>query len=357
MKGYYLTKSEYKATGKIFGELIDMIMRESQSIRCKYCLSKNIVKFGHYKGIQRYYCNSCNRKFVDNNALPKMKTSIDVIASALNSYYGGMSLDNIVEHISQQYGIRLTDAGVHNWVIRFTKEALNKTKELHPKVGDKWIADETVLKIGGKNIWCWDIIDAKTRYLLAIHLSQTRTTQDAKKLMEKALFVASKPPKLILTDALRAYIDGIELAFGSETTHIQSKPFADADLSTNLIERFHSTLKTRTDIIRGFDSISSSRLLLNGFVFNYNYLRPHEGINNKTPAELANIKLPYRNWAEVVKFSIPRKELHEDETPKNREYRYKVDSRNFKSAKLKKKSKKSTSTANVVVTIGDLRKM
>jgi len=355
MKGYYLSESERKANDKIIEELLNMIMRESEAIRCKYCLSKNIVRFGTYKGIQRYYCHSCKRKFVDNNALPKMKTSVTVIANALNSYYGGMSLDNIVELINQQNGIRLTDAGIHNWVIRFTKEALKKTSDLHPNVGDKWIADETVLKIGGKNVWCWDIIDAKTRYLLAIHLSKTRTTEDARILMEKAQLVAGKPPKLILTDALRAYIDGIELTFGSETKHIQSKPFTDAELSTNLIERFHSTLKTRTDIIRGFDSMTSSRLLLNGFVFNYNYFRPHEGIDNITPAELAGIKSPYENWTSVVRNSVIRKELHEDEMPKVREYRFKIDSRNLNTKSKKKGRKSSPNSANVIVRLGNLK--
>ena len=90
----------------------------------------------------------------------------------------------------------------------------------------------------------------------------------------------------------------------------------------------------RVKICKKYIDISRSRLLLNGFVFNYNYLRLHERINNKTPAELDNIKSSYRNWADVVKFSITRKELHEDETPKISEYRYKIDSRNFKSDKL-----------------------
>lgn len=151
-----------------------------------------------------------------------------------------------------------------------------------------------------KNIWCWDIIDADTRFLLATHLSLTRTTKDAQILMEKAEKVANKIPKLILTDSLRAYIDGIELTFGSETKHLQSKPFARADISTNKIERFHSTLKTRTEIMRGLKSLRTAQALLDGWLVHYNYFRTHESLDNKTPGEEAKVKFPFKNWLDVI---------------------------------------------------------
>ncbi|MFC2068914.1 IS6 family transposase [Chloroflexota bacterium] len=328
-----------------------MVQRESKPIKCKYCHSKNIYRFGHYKRIQRYFCNSCGRKFVNNDALPKMKTPVPIIADALNSYYGGMSLDNIVDNIAQQTGVRMTDAGIYNWIVRFTKEALNKTKDLHPIVGDKWIADECMLDIGGKKTWHWDIIDTKTRYILATHLSHTRTTQDAKRLMEKATSVADKIPKVIVTDALRAYIDGIELTFGADTLHIQSSPFAEAGLSTNMIERWHSTLKTRTNIMRGLSNLKKAKLLLDGFVFYYNYFRPHESLDNRTPAKVAKIKTLYKDWTDVLRFSVPTVEQHAEDTLMPRHYRFKMDSRNFKcrkpQAKRKRKQRKDEPTLTI----------
>ena len=180
-------------------------------------------------------------------------------------------------------------------------------------------AVECVLKVGGSIIWWWDIIDSDTRFLLATHLSPTRTTLDAKKLMEKAVKVAGKSPKLIITDALRAYIDGIELVFGGDAKHIQSKPFTEADLSTNLIERWHSTLKTRTEIMRGLKSIETAQALLDGWLVHYNYFRPHESLNDKTPAEVAEVKFPYKDWLDVIEGqrltinseSLPEQEHHQ----------------------------------------------
>lgn len=63
----------------------------------------------------------------------------------------------------------------------------------------------------------WDIIDNDTRFLLASHISPTRTTKDARRLMEMASKGAGKSPRIVIRDKLAAYLDGIELAFGAET--------------------------------------------------------------------------------------------------------------------------------------------
>ena len=34
---------------------------------------------------------------------------------------------------------------------------------------------------------------------------------------------------------------------------------------------------------------------------NYNYLRPHTALDDKTPAEVAGIVFPYKNWADITR--------------------------------------------------------
>jgi transposase-like protein len=34
-----------------------------ETVKCPYCDSEAVVKFGTHKGIQRYYCKLCKRKF------------------------------------------------------------------------------------------------------------------------------------------------------------------------------------------------------------------------------------------------------------------------------------------------------
>ena len=271
----------------------------TQGTTCKYCGSDRVIKFGTFEGVQRYWCKDCQRKFADNQALPKMRTPQKAVASALSCYFGGMPLDSIQRHLQQQYNIYMSESGIYNWVIRFAKEAVDRTKDFQPKAGDIWIADETMLKVGGHNIWFWDIIDVDSRYLLASHLSTSRTTQDAALLMKKAADRAGKAPKHIITDRLAAYLDGIELVFGADTKHIQSEPFVEAD-STNIIERFHGTLKDRTNVVRGFKNMDTARVLTDAWLVHYNFFKEHETLGNVPPAQKMGIELPFKDWAEVV---------------------------------------------------------
>jgi putative transposase len=134
---------------------------------------------------------------------------------------------------------------------------------------------------------------------LATHISRTRTTPDAQMLMKKAYDRVGKIPRVIYTDALRAYLDGIELQFGGDTKHKQGSPF-DVESNTNLIERFQGTLKDRTKIMRGLKDIKTAKLFTDGWLLYYNYLRPHESLGGKTPAQIAGVKYPYLNWQDIV---------------------------------------------------------
>ncbi len=275
-------------------------------LSCKYCGSTNIVRYGQTGGTQYWWCKDCERKFADNDALPEMKTPIKQISSALSMHYRGMSIDNIREHLNQQHDNQPSDSTVYEWITRFSNEAYDKSQAYTPKVGDVWIADETVLKIGGKNLWFWDLIDIKTRFLLASHMSYRRTSQHARTLVEKASKKAGKTPKVIITDKLYAYLDGIEMAFGADTQHVQSKGFS-VQPNTNLIERFHGTLKGRTKVMRGLKKPETALLFLDGWLVHYNFFRPHEALGDKTPAEKADIAFPLKNWLDVVKKSYTEK--------------------------------------------------
>jgi putative transposase len=269
-------------------------------IACKYCSSHNIIRYGTYKGNQRFLCKECGRKFADNDALPEMQTPIDQIGTAVGMFYEGQSLNSITRLITQIYHSYPSDSTIYRWVSRFTKRALKDLNDYKPKdIGSIWVADETTLDIDGGKVWFWDIIDSRTRFLLATHISRTRTTPDAQMLMKKAYDRAGKIPRVIYTDALRAYLDGIELQFGADAKHKQGSPF-DIENNTNLIERFHGTLKDRTKIMRGLKDIKTAKLFTDGWLLYYNYLRPHESLGGKTPAQIAGVKYPYSNWQDIV---------------------------------------------------------
>jgi transposase-like protein len=171
------------------------------------------------------------------------------------------------------------------------------------EVGSKWVADETVIKLkekGGSNQWFWDIIDDKTRFLLASHLSEGRTTKDAQVLMERAAKRANKTPRTVITDKLASYLDGIEMTFGADTKHIPAKKLTSKD-GTQVIERFHGTLKDRTKVLRSFMRRETAKIVTDGWLCHYNFFRPHSAVSGKTPAEAARAESPFKSWKDVVK--------------------------------------------------------
>jgi putative transposase len=272
---------------------------ETVLITCKYCGSENVVKYGKRGDTQYYWCKDCNHTFAWNNALPGMRYPSEQIAAAISLFYDGLSFDAIRRQLDSLYQIYPSDSTVYEWIVRFTKFAVKEAKLSDIQVGDIWIADETVLKIDTGDVWFWDIIDDETRFLLASHMSMSRTTKDAEMLMSKALEATSKAPKVIITDKLRAYLDGIELVFGADTKHVLSEGFT-IEPNTNLIERFHGTLKARTKVMRGMQNRETARLIMDGWLVHYNFFRPHEALGNKTPAKVAKAIFPYSNWKDIV---------------------------------------------------------
>jgi len=199
--------------------------------------------------------------------------------------------------------------------MKYTRYATDSIKDSKPKVGDIWIADETVLKIDGSNVWFWDIIDAKTRYLLASRVSRSRTTRDAQSLIDKAIKKAGKEPKTVITDKLASYLD---VRYGGE--HRQGSPFSlkETGESTSQIERFHGTLKSRTKVMRGLKNLESAIEFTQGWLVHYNYLRPHESLKDKTPAEVAGVDYPYKNWADIIRKHQPSVKVSIEHQPRDR---------------------------------------
>jgi len=179
-----------------------------------------------------------------------MQTPIEQIGAALNMFYDGMSLSAIANHLKETYNNPVNPSTVYRWLIRYTFIAITTLEPLKPKVSDTWIVDETVIKVGGHNLWFWDIIDEETRFLLASHLSRARTTLDAATIMRRAWKRADKAPRFIISDQLAAYIDGIELVFGAEAKHIQSRGMTEEINTYCCASRFGPLDKVPQSVIK-----------------------------------------------------------------------------------------------------------
>ena len=201
-------------------------------------------------------------------------------------------------------GVRPGHSAIYRWIDKYSKKAVKELDSVPINVGSNWAADETVLRLKegerGSKGWLWDILDTRTRFLLATHLSQSRGTKDAQTLMERASKRAGGiAPQSVTTDKLAAYLDGLELAFGADTKHIRARTLT-SESAKQLIERLHGTLKDRTKIMRSFLRKGTAKTVTDGWRIHYNFFRPHGALGNKTPAKVAGAKSPYKSWLDVV---------------------------------------------------------
>jgi len=344
---------------KMVKDVIDGKIK-TEPVKCRFCGSWIVWKYGKNRnGVQRYKCTRCEKVFLDTDALPHGRVDVRQVSDVLGQYFGGMPYKEIRRQYKQQHGDDLSRSSFHRWVTRYSAIARDEVKNHPPKVGDTWYADECVLNVGGKKAWCFDVIDGDTRYLLATHLTYGRKISDAKKLFEKAKAVCGKAPKVILSDGLKSYIDGIELVFGADTKHVQSKPFKTDGTSTNKIERWHSTLRSRENVFRGLKSLPTAQALIDSYCIHYNYFRPHESLDNKTPAQVAKSDYPFKDWLDVIESQQLKIDIDKEGNGDELTVEQQIENAKYPTYGVQKKKKlrksKSVSKKNKIQTLKGVR--
>ena len=298
------------------------VEKKTISVSCPVCDSAQVVRHGKYQDEQRYRCRGCGRTF-RANTLPGRRVAVDQVGTALDMYYDGLSYKRVAEMMATAHQIpEPAISNVYNWVHSYTDVAKKALDGHKPKLGMVWVADEMSVNVAGKQHWLWNVMDSKTRYILAVHLSARRDTREAEKVMEKARRAAGNLPKRIKTDKLGSRIGGIDSPFEGEVEHVQSDGIR-ALVNNNMSERLRGTFRGRTKVMRGLKSRNSGQAFLDGWVIDYNFFRPHKSLGGKTPASVAGIDVPFASWADVVKLSAKRRPPREFEerSPRDRTFK------------------------------------
>jgi len=284
---------------------------ETGRIGCKYCKSHDVVKNGTQKGKQRYICKSCGKQFEDNGHFPKMKNDAKAMSVAMEAYFDGLSLAKTVNLLKRAYGIIVNRSTVWRWIQKYVPLVKKLVEKFNVDATSSWHADETAVKIKGKQWWFWDGIDYDSRFIVMGLLTRTRTIPHAKSFFLGAKAqVGGNAPEHIVTDGCGAYKYGITKAFWrkvlrGETTYVKKVGLRAriGKMSNNVIERFHNTLKDRVKTLRGFGSKDGARNALDGFVIQYNFLRNHTTLG-KTPAQATGLNLPFENgWGDMIQWA------------------------------------------------------
>ena len=71
------------------------------------------------------------------------------------------------------------------------------------------------------------------------------------------------------------------------------------DRNNNKMERFNGEIRDSEKVMRGLKNENTP--ILTGYQLFHNYIRPHEGLNGKTPAEACGIKIEGKNkWITII---------------------------------------------------------
>jgi putative transposase len=272
-------------------------------MKCKYCGSENVVKNGKVKGQQVHKCKDCGHRFFLNGSFSKMRNGKDLIIAALNFYYDGLSLRKTQRNLKQIFGEKVSQVTILNWIKKYSRLVKEYMVTQVPQLSGLWHEDETMLQCEGRSIWFWEMIDEDTKFMVASHISGTRTFEDTVAIFQKGFEQSKVRPRTVFVDGSLVYSRAFNKVFYTLRKDTRPELVQRVGVRTretnNIVERLHGTLKDRTKPMRGLKSYESTKLLLEGYSVHYNCVRPHQSLNGKTPAQAARMNVS-NNWKGLI---------------------------------------------------------
>ena len=243
----------------------------------------------------------CKKRFSFNLGFERMKVSPQVITSSIQLYFTGESLRNVQKFIRLQ-GVNVSHKTVYVWIKKYTKLMESYVEKIVPQVGDTWRADEVYTKVKGDMKYLFALMDDETRFWIAQEVADSKFKHDARGLLKKGKEVAQKKPRVFITDGLPAYHDAFQKEYGGvrkgSPIHIRHIAI-HGDRNNNKMERLNGEFRDREKVVRGLKKVESP--LLSGYQIYHNYVRPHMGLDGKTPAEVCGIEIQGDNkWKTLI---------------------------------------------------------
>ena len=136
----------------------------------------------------------------------------------------------------------------------------------------------------------WNVMDRRTRFLLASKLSEDRDSIGAIAAFKEALANAQgQAPENIFTDAHKSYRQGMEaFELVGKPNHIANSGIRKLMLPT-ITQSDSTVLYVRGSKYRGWKSMDTS--LAEGQRLQYNFVKPHMTLNNLTPSQSAGLNV------------------------------------------------------------------
>ena len=167
------------------------------------------------------------------------------------------------------------------------------------------------VKFKGNMKYLFAMMDDETRFRIAQQVSTYKGTSDVRPMFREAEKLAGKRPKALISDGAANFARACTKEWYSVhpercTTHI-----ADIRLSgqvhNNKMERQNGEWRDRERVMRSLKREDSP--VLTGMQINHNFIRPHMGLQGRTPAEVAGIKVEGQNrWLTIIQNAAKSKQ-------------------------------------------------
>jgi putative transposase len=280
---------------------VNRVIQEVNVSNCQFCGSSNLKKDGLRKNksgnIQKFYCRECQHYFTINIGFEKMKHNPQAITTTMQLYFSGESLRNTAKSL-KLLGIEVTHKTVFMWIKKYIGLMKDYADRITPNVSDTWRADELYVKVRGNMKYLFAIMDDETRFLIAQEVAETKEKHDARNLFMMAKRLMEKQPKTLITDGLTSYHVASKEVF-YDTNHIRKITLDGKVHNNNKMERLNGELRDREKTMRGLKINDTA--ILTGYQIFHNYIRPHEGLDGKTPSEACGITIEGKNkWKTLI---------------------------------------------------------
>ena len=283
----------------------EIVIQPITSLVCRYCNSENVVKKAIRRNkshnIQRYMCKECGKRFSFNIGFERMHATPQMITSAIQLYFTGESFRNVKRFLELQ-GLKISHVAVYKWIGKYTRLMEKYLEKIKPNVGDAWRTDELFLKVKGNMKYLYALMDDETRFWIAQEVLDSKYTANINPLFKKGKEIAGKRPDALISDGAQNFNDAFSKEFYTNTKprtkHIRHIRW-QGDHNNNKMERMNGEVRDREKVMRGLKKVDTS--VLPGYQIYHNYVRPHEGLDGKTPAEKCGIKIRGENkWLTII---------------------------------------------------------
>ena len=255
-------------------------------MHCIHCSSQMTVKNGHdERGIQRYKCNACHRRFCEKGVFARHRFPKEIILHAIFLRSFPLSTRNVKRIFRKMMRIKVSHKSIYNWLVKFAPHLIRIALGKPIAFTKMWHVDEKFIHVKGSkdpHAYLWIVSDSNSN-IISTYVSFYRDEASARVVLQKAKDRAGFNPELLISDGLQGYKRACRKTFGRKTRHVVAhiEPVGIVhkgrlmQVTNNRAERINEFPALWLHVCRGFKRLDRANLFCEFFAVNYNYLMEH----------------------------------------------------------------------------------